>query len=353
MKITSRNIANSLIWLAANLGMAASAVASNELQEIQTTKADLRDVARVLDGKLIIGGTTFQRIAAVRSIDESEGMLTLSADVDPLFNAEYSGNPDGKDEQGRLYYDVKLAADATCGAPGLDTVLNSNNFLVFDGAEFVTPREYVAQALPGRTVVSGERPINRIAPALLARVLACAQEVRQRADALPFSRLALYAENADLMLEIRRPASKQTAYEEDLGEASIAQLAYIEVEPRAAAIEEFSIEVRAISVMHCDYEGPHIELDDWRQGQSEPKRLKRAGNRFLLGPAALATETPDFPKYTHDELRRAIAESMGETGLATEEAAAPCAPFLRGQKLTIRRGSEVVHEILLTYPGGC
>ncbi len=94
-------------------------------------------------------------------MDASDGALTLHADVDPLFPADYSGNPDGTDAAGRLYYDVKLAPDAACGANGLGTALDTSDFLVLDGTEFVTPREFIAKALPGRTVVSSERPINR------------------------------------------------------------------------------------------------------------------------------------------------------------------------------------------------
>jgi hypothetical protein len=342
-----------LIGLAALPGAPALAATSGGAPPIAATQADFRDVARVLDGKLIIGGATFYRIAAVRSVDETDGLLALHADVDPLFDAGYSGNPDGRDERGRLYYDVTLAPDAVCGAAGAGTVLDTWDFLVLDGTEFVTPREYLEQALPGRTVVAGERPINRLAPALLARVQACAQEMRERADAMPFARLALHAGGEVPLLEIRRTASRESTYEEGLGEESIAGLAYLEVEPRGAAIHEFEVEIRAMSVMHCDYEGPHLELDEWKRGQSEPRRLTRTGNRFLLGPAVLAADTPAFPAYTRDELRRAIAAHLGTPGLASEEEAAPCAPFLRGYEITIRRASQVVYRIQLNHPGGC
>ena len=67
-----------------------------------TPRAAAADVARLLQGRLIIGGTTFYRIADVRAVDDSESALSLHADVDALLPADYAGNPDGTDARGRL-----------------------------------------------------------------------------------------------------------------------------------------------------------------------------------------------------------------------------------------------------------
>jgi hypothetical protein len=337
-------------------GCAAAEVAprtSSSAPAASASKADLSEIQHLLDDKLIVGGATFYRIAAVRGIDDTEGALTLHADVDPLFAARYSGNPDGTDAAGRLYYDVTFDSTLPCGAAALGTTVDTPDFLVFDGKEFVTPREFVASNLPGRKVNAWERPINRMAAGDLQRLQTCAREVRTRVDAQPYSRIALYAADAKPVFEIRRTTSPESNYEEGLGEDTIAQLAYLELTPRGVPIEDFSVEVQAVSTMHCDYEGPHLELGGWQQGLSKPFRLQREGNRFLLGPAAFSGELPEFPAYTHDELRRAIAQHLGGEGLATEEEAAPCAPFLGGYKLIVRRKSAVVHQVFLAYPGGC
>ena len=136
-------------------------------------------------------------------------------------------------------------------------------------------------------------------------------------------------------------------------EETIARLAYVEIEPRDGPVADYGVELRSVSIMQCDYEGPHIELLDWKRGLSEPLRLPRQGNRFLLPPGALDETLPPFPAFQHDELRRAIARHWGETGLAPEEQAAPCAPFLGARLLTVRRHGDIVHEVLLSYPGGC
>lgn len=343
-------------FAAAMLTASLSAPAAAQTAPAPTTPraaAAAAEVARLLQGRLIIGGTTFYRVAGVRAVDDSEGALSLHADVDALLPADYGGNPHGTDARGRLYYDVRLAGDARCGVAAAASTLDTADFLVFDGSEFVTPREFVEQLLPGRTVAARERPINRIAPAVLARVQDCARRMHALADAMPFRRIALNTSAGKPLLDIRRTTLQTTTYTEDLGEETIARLAYVEIEPRDGAVADYAVELRSVSVMRCDYEGPHIELLDWKRGLSEPLRLPREGNRFLLPPGALDDAVPAFPDFQRDELRGAIARFWGEAGLAAEEQATPCAPFLGARLLTVRRRGEVVHEVLLRYPGGC
>ena len=104
-------------------------------------------------------------------------------------------------------------------------------------------------------------------------------------------------------------------------------------------------------MIHCDYEGPHIELDNWMQGLSEPKELRREGDVFYV-EERLNQEMPKFPSYTQTELRQALGSVSGNS-LASEESAKTCAPALRGYRFNIKYGSELVQQISVNIPLGC
>lgn len=315
-----------------------------------TTSAtsELKAVAKSLNGKLIIAGATFYRVSHVQSIDESEAGTTLHAEGDPLFEAEYSGNPDGNDD-GRLYYDVRLSSKATCGVPGASTSVHTSNFLIFHHGQFVT----LGEAFKDAQIQSSDRPINRVTPAILKRLTKCAKQMAEIADAMPFRKIGIYA-GSQLITEVARTFTSSSTYEEGPGEELIAKMSHVLISPRnARALDDFDVQVRAVSVMHCDYEGPHLELDGWKQGVGPAIGLERKGQRFRIGSDVLASKTPPFPAYTRTALRQAIAQQFGNTGLATKEEAKPCAPFLRGYRFYVRYRSKIVQEIFLAYAGGC
>lgn len=333
--------------LAASL-FAASTCCYSATSGTTSATSELKAVAKSLNGKFIIAGTTFYRVSHVQSIDESEGSTTLHAEGDPLFEAEYSGNPDGNDG-GRLYYDVRLSSKATCGVPGASTSVQTSNFLIFHHGEFVT----LGEAFKDAPIRSSDRPINRVTPAMLGRLEVCAKQMAEIADAMPFRKIGIYA-RSQLITEVARTFTSSSTYEEGPGEELIAKMSHVSISPRnSMTIDDFDVQVSAVSVMHCDYEGPHLELDGWKQGLGPAIRLERKGQRFLISSDVLASKLPPFPAYTRTELRQAIARQFGNTGLATKEDAKPCAPFLRGYRFYIRYRSKIVQEIFLAYAGGC
>ncbi|MDD2990980.1 MAG: hypothetical protein PHI64_18745 [Zoogloea sp.] len=165
----------------------------------------------------------------------------------------------------------------------------------------------------------------------------------------PFSRIQAWAGTS--LLAEAHGNSAVTAYEYDLD--APAAVSHIVVKPTRGVSGPFSIEARAVTVMRCDYEGPHLELDSWKQGLSAPRPLRRQGQRFLVDAGILSMPMPAFPHYTSRELRRAIRDAYGETGLASTDETQTCAPFLRGHRFTVRHQGAVVHTLLIYQPGGC
>ena len=297
----------------------------------------------------MVGGATFYRVSRVLSIDVQDGTATLHAEVDPLFEAQYASSPEGRTSDGRLYYNVRIAPQAACGLPGVSNQLDTSDLLVFHQGAFVTLRE----AFPDALLPASDRPLNFVTPPTLTRLRQCAEQIAQVADAMPFSRIAVHA-GAQRIAEVGRTATTALHYEEEPGETQIGAMTHLVITPKKPALpEDFTVSVRAVSVMQCDYEGPHIELDRWKQGLGPEVPLARTGTRFVIAPHALAGTAPPFPRYTPTELRRAIAQHWGNAGLASREEAGPCQPFLRGYRFAVRYQSRLVQEVFMAFAGGC
>lgn len=334
------------LWLAAP--HAANASGTSPAPASASGPADEQALAKSLLGRLIVAGTTFYRVAEVESIDAVGGSPTLKAEGDPLFEAAYSGNPDGE-ARGRSYYDVTVPPSARCGAANASTRIDTSNFLVFHQGEFVP----LAEAFPQAGLRSNDRPVNRVTPALLSRLNACAKSQAALADAMPFRRIAIHA-GSDLITEVTRTHSDMAAHEEFPGDELIAKMSHVAITPKPGrSLKDFAVQVRAVSVMRCDYEGPHIELDAWKQGLGPWVQLERKGDHFRIGASLRKSAMPAFPSYTQTELRRAIAQQFGNSGLASKQESKPCAPFLRGYRFHIHYRSQLVQEISLDHAGGC
>ena len=71
----------------------------------------------------------------------------------------------------------------------------------------------------------------------------------------------------------------------------------------------------------------------------------------LAHAGILAMPMPAFPHYTSRELRRAIRDAYGETGLASTDETRTCAPFLRGHRFTVRHQEPpLVRRFTLVVP---
>lgn len=329
--------------------LAGGAHAAPSGQAAPADAAALEAVAAALEGRLVVGGSTFYRVARVLSIDTQDGTATLHAEADPLYEGQYAGNPEGQTSDGRLYYNVRIDPGTACGLPGVSARLDTSDLLVLHQGAFVTLRE----AFPGMHLRAWDRPINFVTPQTLARLRQCAGQLAQAADAMPFRSIAVYA-GAQPIAEVGRTSTAAFRYEEEPGGELIGAMTHLAITPKKhAALGDFTVSVRAVSVMHCDYEGPHIELDRWKQGLGPEVPLARAGKKFVIARQALATTAPPFPRYTPTELRRAIAQHWGNAGLASSEEARPCQPFLRGYRFAVRYQSRLVQELSVSFAGGC
>jgi hypothetical protein len=337
----------------------AEQVASNAVV-LANWAAEQEEEARKLDGKLIISGAVFYRIHHVHSLNMDASVMRV--DVDPLFLGKFAPAPNGNDDMRRSYYNVALNPEHPCGQTNSNTSLELNTSHlriehdvdyphaddIGNNIEFITLREYLRGFYSEK-----EGPINRITPDIYQHLQNCAKQVAQAADAMKFSAIVLYTRDGNSLAAIRRTTKAVWSYEEGPGDNAIRNLGRIEITPAYSDIKDFTVDVRAVSVMHCDYEGPHIELDGWKRGLSEPVVLKREGNQFLVDMSVLQKDAPAFPAYTQDELRSAIGNHFGSGHVASPAEATPCAPFLRGYIFTVRHAGKVVQELHLSYAGGC
>lgn len=268
---------------------------------------------------------------------QTNGEVIVDVEGDPLYQLAYSDPHDFQRSH------LRLAPHARCGAAGAPSQFNITQPWVLQGQRFVAI---------GQDPVSGQSALSLPVDAKVLAVLReCAYAMASQTRAMPFETIEFFA-GEQQVLSVRRTAHKRLVYERDLFPDN--PLSHIQITPKPGRRQPFSVEARAIFVMHCDYEGPHIELDNWKRAMSASVSLPRQNQVFTIGSKVLNPPRPRFPRYTQTELRRAIHQSRGqEPGLASVEEAAPCAPFLRGHRFVIRYGSRVVQEISILNPGGC
>ena len=328
-----------------------SLVLTSTLAAQEQTRPPLNQVAALLTGALVMDGDTIYRVVEVRTLEYTHYGLALSADADPLFGDLIGWTPDGEDH-GRPYYRLKLARDTPCGRPLMPNELIAAHPRVLDGTRFIPMDEFLANRFPDMTPPQRPDPDIRTTPAQRDILQACAAHLADIGDAKPFSEISLRAQD-QLLAALRRSLSETWSYDEGVGEEIQYRLGHIEITPRQGAmIEDFSVVFQTVSIMHCDYEGPHLELTDWKRAYSPPVQLERRGQRFAIPPAALTFEPP-FPAYTQAELRRAIGQLFGSEESASASDAEPCAPTLGGYRVTVSYRSRTVQEMWIWFAGGC
>lgn len=320
-----------------------------------------KKLARLLEGEVIYEGNTIYRISHVYSIEVAEYGNTLRAEAIPLFELEFSpDNPGGilEDERyyrnmriysdARRYFNAHLSPEAKCGMRDAGATLHTGGFLVLHQGEFVTAKEAFGDFPFGPSYAS----IVRFSPGDLKKIDQCAKKIAAMVDAVPFRQIDVYAKK-ELITQTGRSLKKSFFFEDWPGDDLISTITHLTITGNESAeMADFNVDVHPISVMHCDYEGPHLELDDWKKGVGPATRLKQKGNIFYVD-GKLSSEMPPFPVYTQKELRRAVAQSMGEEGLASDEEIKSCAPFFRGYRFSVYYRSRMVQEIFLAFPGGC
>jgi hypothetical protein len=310
--------------------------------------ADIADrIASFVQGQIILSGSAIYYAAKVKGEIAANGELTLEMEVDPLFLTESNQGPYRADNTVD-YWDLSLLPNAECGPPSLPTRITSTDISVKSGGRFYNLRDaldVLNTALP--PFQASNRPLT-LSEKDSARVRGCAQTVATKVDAMPFDAIQVHA-GETLLAEVHRTIAKSKYYEFG-GDNPVT---HISITPKAGRIESFSVEVQAASVMHCDYEGHHIELDNWKHGFSTATILRQEGQVFSVESGMLDSKPATFPSYTQTELRRAIRKHHGGEGIASIKEAKLCAPSLRGHRFTIKYGKKTVQEISVYTPGSC
>lgn len=341
--------------LAAGWGLWGCVMAHAQVADGQAAQAaQAAQVAAFMQGKYIATANGAFFADKVTAAIDAQGRLSLRADVAPLYEVNSTQGPYRPDSSVD-YWTLDIAADAPCGPTTLPTRIEDTDLSVLVGERFLNLREAIEGVVADPPeFTTGNRPLI-MSPADLARTRQCKDRVAARLNALPFEAIQVFS-GQTLLTEVRRPLGDVTRYEFDLGADE--RVTHLSVEPRPGRARPLSVSVRMVSVMRCDYEGPHIELDDWKQGLSRPRALHRVGKVFYVddpvpvnGQDPIAA--PVFPAYTQAELRRAINQHWGKPGLAPRREARPCGAFLRGYRFKIEGGAGVAHQIDVYFPGGC
>lgn len=320
----------------------------------ETSSQAAVQIAAFIQGKLIatVNGVFFAE--KVKGAIGAMGELTLQAEVDPLYEVSSTQGP-YREDSSVDYWSLAIAADAQCGPSTLPTEINGTDLSVQVDGRFINLHEAIEGSVSNPPEFSASNRPLVMSETDFARARKCKDTVAKRLNALPYESIQVFA-GQTLLTEVRRSLDKLTTYEFDLG--ADAQVTHVSVKPKAGGAHKFSVSVQAVSVMRCDYEGPHIELDEWKQGLSAAKTLRSKANVFFMDtPAAPSGDdqvvSPPFPAYTQQELRKAINAHWGKKGLSSRAEAEPCGAFLRGYRFRINDGTSVVHEINVYYPGGC
>ncbi|MFM9880287.1 MAG: hypothetical protein ACKVOO_07750 [Burkholderiaceae bacterium] len=323
-------------------------------------------VASLVQGRIVVQGKAAYLAAGVRAVNAQAqpgaGVAwQLSIDAAPLFELAGPDAPE-YDADKRPFYPYRIAAGARCGGNGLNQQMMGTNFLLRKGQEFIDLSHMLAGSdLAVFSNIGSAYVTARISDGDMQQLRACARSIQAGIDALPYEKIELRSQDA-LLYTLPRSTSKRSQFEYGLGDAQ--NLGWLALTPNAklgAAAQDFTLEAQSVWVMHCDYEGPHIELDNWKQALSAPKAQRLMPDKpadKLLGGLRFAVDlgnitAPQFPAYTPTELRRAIKAHWGEKGLASVAEAKPCAPAERGHRLVLRWRGEVVHEIDVFQPLGC
>jgi hypothetical protein len=136
----------------------------------------------------------------------------------------------------------------------------------------------------------------------------------------------------------------------------------IEIEDEAA--REWKLEQRLVTTLSLSASGPHLDLSDWKHGETPWTELPRLGARSFRG---LWLEEPPFPAYTQEELLGEVRRA-GFPEWAESLAKAPGPPDVPGLdvsaapgveriewRLSVREGQSwrVVRTLSFVLPMGC
>lgn len=313
-------------------------------------------IAVFLRGRFVLEGDTMYFVSEAHAQVDGSGKLTFEMQVDPIYQFDFLAEDlDAGGSAG--HYLMSIRQGAACGPEGAATRIEdaaSVGLSVRKGNDLIDLHDVLRNAFPRDAASLPYFPSN-VRPASLSeadwrRVRACEESIADRAAALPFSRVEVYA-GRDKLAEVFRPRADSLVVGLGVGE-DIAVTA-VAVKADAEKVADFSVEVQAVSSVTCDYEGPHVELDNWKQGFSAPKNVRRKGDKFVIDPGVLEPVVAPIPAYTGKELRRAINAHSGQPGMSTPEEAKPCSPNFRGYRFTVKYQGRAVYRIDVYEAGGC
>lgn len=301
-----------------------------EADRITALKKAPAHIAGFINNKLIEQDGVIYLVTAPQAFLRDE-YLALDADVIPVYALQIPGDATGA-TPGELT--AAIADNAVCGeVADADNHLSLENVRLQQNNRFINLKEALAGTLPVLPTFSEPAPLG-ISASHAAKTQSCARSIMAKLDALPYRSITLQGSDAPGTLPLTL---------DEITSATVSSVSSITVAPSAKATAEFRMQAQVMAFMQC---GDNT-LYSWKVANSAPWNLPREGNTFQIDEDLLAGETPDFPAYTQQELRRAINENQHLEGLAPVAATTSCRPVLGGTQFILMHGDTPVKTLAL------
>lgn len=164
----------------------------------------------------------------------------------------------------------------------------------------------------------------------LRKLLACAQQMRVARARLPYETIQYQVDGEQLEV----PSTLDGVRNLDV-EGVIDQ---IYIEPKPGKTARYTTQIQAVVVMKCN----GTVLNHWKEWLSP--FVEYPDNIISLDQFQIVTQARNIPKYTQDELRLALNAEQGKKGPASEEEAITCLPAIRGEKIIVRYGTDIIQQ---------
>ena len=294
-------------------------------------------VASFLEGKLIAHDDAVYYVRRARAgyLGRGEGNeIAFNLDVTPLYRIARALGGDA-------LRDTVIAPGAECGASDLPGEVNDaqlraqqdNGF--FDlGAVFKS----AFPASPGMVTYGDNTPL-RFSAGDMRQIESCAKAINEAWESGAIKTLRIGAKEI--------PPSLQRSWSVP-GDGEHGPELAVSLEMAPGQKTDFFVEAQSVSAMQCK-EGV---LHRWKRSLSPAWRLRgQLHEEIALGyfyadeDTVQAVDSPKFPAYTQDELRRAIHVELEREGMASEADAKACAPAIIGYQYTVRNPSDIVKTV--------
>ena len=294
-------------------------------------------VAGFLQGKLVAHNDAVFYVRSARAgyLGRGEGNeIAFSLDVTPLYVIARATGGDAS-------RDMVIAAGAECGASDLPGEVNDAQLRAQQDNGFVDLGAVFKSAFPASPgmVTYGDSTPLRFSAGDMRRIEACAKAINESWEGDAIKTLRIGAKEI--------PPSLQRSWSVP-GDGRHGPELAVSLEMRPGQKADYFVEAHSVSAMQCK----EVVLHRWKRSLSPPWRLRgQLHEEISLGyfyadeDSVQAVDSPTFPAYTQDELRRAINAELEREGMAPEADAKACAPAIIGYQYTVRNPSEIVKTI--------